>query len=78
MIREKGFKADAANVRARIEEMAESYEDPQSVLTWYYQDKSRLSGVEALVLEDQVVDWLLSEIKTEDVAKTFDDIMQAQ
>ncbi len=78
LIREKGFKADAEKVRARIEEMAESYEDPQSVLAWYYQDKTRLSGVEALVLEDQVVDWLLSEIKTEDVAKTFDDIMQAQ
>ncbi len=78
LIREKGFKADAEAVRGRIEEMAESYEDPQSVLAWYYQDKTRLSGVEALVLEDQVVDWLLSEIKTEDVAKTFDDIMQAQ
>jgi len=78
LIREKGFKADAEAVRGRIEEMAESYEDPQSVLAWYYQDKTRLSGAEALVLEDQVVDWLLSEIKTEDVAKTFDDIMQAQ
>lgn len=78
LIREKGFKAEADKVRARIEEMAESYEDPASVLAWYYQDKTRLSGVEALVLEDQVVDWLLSEIKTEDVAKTFDDIMQAQ
>ncbi len=78
LIREKGFKADAEKVRARIDEMAESYEDPASVLAWYYQDKTRLSGVEALVLEDQVVDWLLSEIKTEDVAKTFDDIMQAQ
>ena len=78
LIREKGFKAEAEKIRARIEEMAESYEDPQSVLAWYYQDKTRLSGVEALVLEDQVVDWLLSAIKTEDVAKTFDDIMQAQ
>jgi len=78
LIREKGFKAEADKVRARIEEMAESYEDPQSVLAWYYQDKSRLAGVEALVLEDQVVDWLLSEIKTEDVSKKFDDIMQAQ
>ena len=78
LIREKGFKADAENVRTRIEEMAQSYEDPQAVLNWYYQDKSRLSGVEALVLEDQVVDWLLSEVKTEDVTKSFDDIMEAQ
>lgn len=78
LIREKGFQASADKVRARIEEMAASYEDPQAVLNWYYQDKSRLSGVEALVLEDQVVEWLLSEIKTEEVSKAFDDIMQAQ
>lgn len=58
--------------------MAQSYEDPQAVLNWYYQDKSRLSGVEALVLEDQVVDWLFSELKTEEVTKNFDEIMQAQ
>lgn len=78
LIREKGFQADADKVRARIEEMAQSYEDPQAVLNWYYQDKSRLSGVEALVLEDQAVDWLLSELKTEEVTKNFDEIMQAQ
>lgn len=78
LIREKGFKADADKVRERIEEMAQSYEDPQAVLNWYYQDKSRLSGVEALVLEDQVVDWLLSEVKNENVHKTFDDIIEAQ
>lgn len=78
LIREKGFKADADKVRERIEEMAQSYEDPQAVLNWYYQDKSRLSGVEALVLEDQVVEWLLSEVKNENVHKTFDDIIEAQ
>lgn len=78
LIREKGFKADADQVRARIEEMAQSYEDPQSVLNWYFQDKSRLAGVEALVLEDQVVDWLLSEIKTEDVEKSFEEIMESR
>ena len=78
LIREKGFQADADKVRTRIEELAQSYEDPQAVLNWYYQDKSRLSGVEALVLEDQVVEWLLSEVKTDEVSKAFDDIMQAQ
>jgi len=78
LIREKGFKADADKVRAQIEELAQTYEDPQAVINWYYQDKSRLSGVEALVLEDQVVDWLLSEVKTEDVNMAFDDVMEAQ
>jgi trigger factor len=78
LIREKGFKADADKVRAQIEELAQTYEDPQAVINWYYQDKSRLSGVEALVLEDQVVDWLLTEVKAEDVNMAFDDVMEAQ
>ena len=77
LIREKGFKADPGKVRARIEELAESYEDAPAVVSWYFQDKSRLAGVEALVLEDQVVEWLLSEVKTEDVAKNFEEIMQS-
>ena len=77
-IREKGFQAEPEKVSGRIEEMAQGYEDPQAVVNWYYQDKSRLSGVEALVLEDQVVDWLLSEVKRKDVEMSFDDIMATE
>jgi trigger factor len=78
LIREKGLKVEPDKVRARIEELAQSYEDSQAVVNWYYQDRSRLAGVEALVLEDQVVDSLLTEIKTEEVSKAFDEIMEAQ
>lgn len=77
LIREKGFTSDEQKVKARIESLATTYEDPQSVVRWYFEDKTRLAGVEALVLEDQVVDWLLGEVKSEDVQKTFDDLMQA-
>lgn len=77
LIREKGFKSEEDKVKARIESLAATYEDPQAVVRWYFEDKSRLAGVEALVLEDQVVDWLLTEVQTEEVQKTFDEMMQA-
>ncbi len=76
ILKEQGFEADADKVRERIEAQASSYEDPASVLAWYYQDKSRLSGVEALVLEDQVVDWIAQQFDVVEEKKSFDDIMQ--
>lgn len=77
VIREQGFKADAGKVRDRIAELAVGYEDPDAVVKWYYEDKSRLSGVEALVLEDLVVEWIVSQAKVEEVSKPFDEVMQS-
>lgn len=78
LIREKAFRADADKIRARIEALAAGYEDPAAVVAWYYEDRSRLAGVEALVLEDQVVDWVISEAKVEEVKTAFDEVMQAR
>ena len=78
VIREKAFRADADKVRARIEMLASSYDDAAAVVAWYYEDRSRLAGVEALVLEDQVIDWIASVVKVEDVAAGFDEVMQAR
>lgn len=78
VIRDKGFKADASIVRTRIEELAGSYEDPASVINWYYEDRERLSGVEALVLEDQAVEWLLESVTVSEVSKTMDEVMEGR
>lgn len=75
LVRAQGFRADPERVRTRIEAIAASYEDPSAVLEWYQKDRSRLTGVEALVLEDQVTDWLLSQAKVEAVSKSFDAVM---
>ncbi len=77
ILKEQGFEADADKVREHIEVQAAGYEDPDSVLAWYYQDKSRLSGVEALVLENQVVDWIALKFNVVEEPSTFDDVMQS-
>ncbi len=61
VIRANELKTDADRVRAMIEEMAESYEEPQQVVDYYYGNQEMLSQVQALVLEEQVVDLLLGQ-----------------
>ena len=75
ILREQGLKADPGQVREQIKLEAASYEDPQAVVNWYYQDESRLSNVQALVLENTVVDWVVAQARVEEVNKTFDEVM---
>ncbi|WP_275100254.1 trigger factor [Sedimenticola hydrogenitrophicus] len=69
------IELDEARVRQKIEQFAQSYEDPQQVIDYYYSNKEQLSGIQNLVLEDQVVDWVLDQVKVEDTAKGFDEVM---
>jgi trigger factor len=53
------LKVDAAKVRATIEEMASTYQDPDEVINYYYSNQEQLASVESKVLEDQMVEKLL-------------------
>ena len=61
VIKTTEMKADAEKVRATVEELAASYEDPQQVIDYYYNNQQLLSGVEASVLEDLVVEHILEK-----------------
>jgi trigger factor len=69
------LEATQEQVKGQIEEFAQSYEDPKEVLKYYYSDRRRLAEVEALVLEENVVNYVLGKAKvsTKDVA--FDELM---
>ena len=71
VIRSQGLKVDAERVRRRIERLAESYEQPEDVVSWYYGNREALRPVENLVLEDQVADWVVSRLQVEDEPTTF-------
>ena len=62
-------------VRKVIEEHAESFEQPEELVRWYYGDPSRLAEVEALVMEDNVVEWAMAKMKVEDKPTDFDELM---
>jgi trigger factor len=60
MISRNELKADPEQVRATIEELASTYQDPEEVINYYYSNQEQLASVESKVLEDQVVEKLLS------------------
>ncbi len=72
------IKIDEQRVRSTIEDLAKSYENPEEVVQWYYADKKRLNDVRQMVLEDQSVDWIMSQIKLVDDNLSFSDIMDKQ
>lgn len=75
IIQKNDIKATESKVRETIEDMAKSYENSQEVINWYYSDEKRLSEVQQMVLEDQTVEWLVSQAKVTDEKVSFDDIM---
>lgn len=75
LVKTHGIKVDPQRVRTMIEEMAESYEQPQEVVDWYYRNKEQLAAVENVVLEDEVVDWVMGQARVEDEPSSFDAIM---
>jgi len=76
VIKANDIKASADKVRAEIDKMSASYHDPKEVVAWYYQDKNRLAEVESMVLEDQVVEWILEHAQVTDNMTTFEEIMK--
>lgn len=74
IVARKGIELDADRVRAQIEELAASYESPQEVIDYYYGDPKRLAPVESKVLEDQVVDWLVTTATVEEDPMSFQEL----
>ena len=75
LVRANNLQATAEQIKAHIEELASSYEKPADVVRWYYSDMSRLGEVEAIVIENNVTDFILSQAKVNAKAISFDELM---
>jgi len=64
-----------AEVRALIEQEAQTYESPAEVVKWFYMQPQRLSEMEGVALEANVVKWVLSKAKVADQDLSFDELM---
>ncbi|MBN3004250.1 trigger factor [Chromobacterium alkanivorans] len=69
------LEAQPDQVKAMITEFADSYEDPAEVLTWYYASPDRLEGPTSMVLEDNVVEFVLSKANVVEKELSFDALM---
>jgi trigger factor len=71
------IEPDPAAVRAEIEKVAATYEQPDEVIRWYYEKPERLSEVEALCAENALVDWILERASVTDEPMGFQGLMEA-
>ena len=77
LVKDKALQAKPDQIRKQIEEFAQAYENPAEVIRYYFSDRNRLAEVEALVVEQNVVDWVLANAKVVDKQLGFDELMGA-
>ncbi|NNL94653.1 MAG: trigger factor, partial [Xanthomonadales bacterium] len=77
MARQNNIVVDGARVRKAIETVAETYEQPMEVVQMYYGNQQLLGGVESLVLEEQVVDWVVENAKVDEQSMTMKEVINA-
>ena len=77
IIESQKLTVDQDRVTAFIAEAAENYEDPAEVIEYYTNDKAQRAQVESVVLEDQVVDYLLGHAKVSDKAVNYQELLAA-
>lgn len=75
LVKQNDLKASQEQIRAYIEDFAKSYEDPSAVMAWYFSDRKRLADIEAVVLEENVVNWVLGKAKVAEKPVAFDELM---
>ena len=75
VVKAEKLHATPEQVRAMVEEGAQSYEQPEEVIRWYYAQPQRLQEVEGVAIENNVVEWVLSKAKVTDKAEVFDELM---
>lgn len=75
VIRKEKMEADDATVESTLLEIAASYDDPKQVTDYYNSNKEARANLEGMILEDQVVDFILKQAKVTEKALSFDDVM---
>lgn len=76
VVKVEELSPDEDKVRERVDEIASTYEQPQEVVDYYYSNPELLSSVEAVVLEDQVTELVLSKAKVKDEAQPYDEVVK--
>ena len=75
LVRANSLHARPEQIKAHIDELAASYEKPSEVVRWYYGDNKRMAEVEAIVIENNVTEFILSKARISDRVIDFDDLM---
>jgi trigger factor len=75
LVRKENLQAKPEQVKALVAETAQTYEQPEAVVRWHYEKPERLRDFEAMVLEQNVVDWVVARANVTDVPMGFEQAM---
>jgi len=75
LVRQNNLQATPEQIKAHVDELAASYERPDDVKRWYFGDNRRMAEVEAVVIENNVTDFVLAKAKVSEKAISFDELM---
>lgn len=75
LVRGNELQAKPEQIKAHIDELAASYEKPADVVRWYYGDNRRMAEVEAVVIENNVTEFVMGKAKVSEKAISFDELM---
>ncbi len=78
LVRQNKLQAKPEQLQAHIEELSQSYEKPAEVMRWYLGDRQRMAEVEAVVIENNVTEFVLGQVKVNDKVLPFDELMTSQ
>jgi trigger factor len=78
VIAAKGLEVDSERVSAKIDEIAADYgEDAAAVRNYYQSNQQLMSGLQAMVMEDQVVDKLLEKATVSERETGLDELLSS-
>jgi trigger factor len=75
LVRRENLHAKPEQVKAMVQEVAQTYEQPEAVVRWHYEKPERLNDFEALAVEHNVVEWVLAKAQVKEVPTTFEALM---
>ncbi len=78
LVRANELQARPEQIKAHVEELAASYEKPADVVRWYFSDNRRMAEVEAVVIENNVTEFVLAKARINEKAVSFDELMGQQ
>ena len=75
IIRQNNMQRDPARVEAMLENLASTYEEPQALKDYYRSNRQAMQTIEAAVMEEMIVEWVLEKANVTDETRDFDSIM---
>ena len=75
VIEENNLVVDREQVKVKVDEICAPYEQPEEIRKVYFQNPQLISQVESVVMEGQVVDWLVSQATLKEKVTNFSELM---